>query len=352
MADEAPPEEGIDMVTKILVGAGVFLVISALLGGFSISSILSGNQEPQDALNPVKDFFSTESSEEEMLLGGQVINTQEVQVRREAASAVIGTQSARVTGTLLEGPVEAYGKQWWRVDYEEAPDGWVQADAITARVSTFRAYNIFPIIYWVIFPFLIIISVLLALLFLILKVKSGSIDKHAAQKKALLEEEYKEKRAYAEPVGPVFSAAGIADLPTGEEGEVESTFDPASFVGASDSNQVATASADPQESKNKRWVYIQELRQSPNVNDWRQAILEADIILEQILEKIGYEGASVGDRLKSIPKGDMISINQAWEAHKVRNIIAHSGAEHQLSRQEVDQVLKNYEKVFREYYYI
>ena len=39
---------------------------------------------------------------------------------------------------------------------------------------------------------------------------------------------------------------------------------------------------------------------SPNPNDWKLAIIEADIILDDALKQYGYVGNSLGEKLKSI----------------------------------------------------
>lgn len=101
-----------------------------------------------------------------------------------------------------------------------------------------------------------------------------------------------------------------------------------------------------------RWETIRERVQAPNPEGWKIAILEADIILEEILDINGYKGASIGEKLKGVEPADLASLNDAWEAHKVRNAIAHEGDAFQLSQREAERVIKLYEKVFREYGYI
>jgi hypothetical protein len=56
--------------------------------------------------------------------------------------------------------------------------------------------------------------------------------------------------------------------------------------------------------------------------------------LDDLLNKLGYRGESIGEKLKRVAKGDMKSLNDAWEAHKVRNQIAHEGSSVNLSHHE------------------
>jgi len=87
---------------------------------------------------------------------------------------------------------------------------------------------------------------------------------------------------------------------------------------------------------------------SENPNDWKLAIIEADIILDGALKAAGYGGASLGERLRSIPPSKLNSLNDAWEAHKVRNQIAHAGADFVLTRRLAEETIKQYRRVFAE----
>ena len=88
-----------------------------------------------------------------------------------------------------------------------------------------------------------------------------------------------------------------------------------------------------------KWMKVTKHIESDNESDWRQAIMEADIILEELLIKLGYQGDSIGERLKRINKGDFNTIDQAWEAHKVRNLIAHEGSAYLLTKHEAHRII-------------
>lgn len=101
-----------------------------------------------------------------------------------------------------------------------------------------------------------------------------------------------------------------------------------------------------------RWESVKRHIESQNQNDWKQAILEADVILDNVLTVMGYKGESVGEKLKRVEKGDFKSHDDAWEAHKVRNQVAHDGSTFVLSQYEAKRVINLYKKVFEEFYYI
>lgn len=103
---------------------------------------------------------------------------------------------------------------------------------------------------------------------------------------------------------------------------------------------------------NKRWTNILSRMSSANEADWRLAIIECDILLNEMLQKMGYHGDTIADKMKLVERSDFHTIDEAWDAHKTRNRIAHSGSEYHLSRSEAEQTFEKYKKVFDEFYFI
>ncbi len=100
------------------------------------------------------------------------------------------------------------------------------------------------------------------------------------------------------------------------------------------------------------WDRVVKHIESENENDWRQAIIEADIILGELLTKIGYKGEGIGEQLKRATKADFKTLDSAWEAHKIRNNIAHEGSNYTLSKHDAKHTIDLYKKVFEEFFYI
>jgi len=107
-----------------------------------------------------------------------------------------------------------------------------------------------------------------------------------------------------------------------------------------------------EQTDNKKWKRVVEHVSSPNPSDWRLSVLEADILLSDALKERGYQGESVADMLKSASKDNFKTLDEAWEAHKIRNSIAHEGSEFVLSQREAKRVISLFEDVFREFYFI
>lgn len=100
--------------------------------------------------------------------------------------------------------------------------------------------------------------------------------------------------------------------------------------------------------KNNRLIDIETHIASDHPNDWKLAIIEADIILDETLKNLGYAGISLGERLRGISPNQLNSLDSAWQAHKVRNQIAHEGADFVLTKRVAQDTIKQYKIVFAE----
>lgn len=100
--------------------------------------------------------------------------------------------------------------------------------------------------------------------------------------------------------------------------------------------------------KSDRFTELQNHIDSSNPNDWKLAIIEADIILDDVLKHQGYAGTSLGERLRSISPSSLASLDDAWQAHKVRNQIAHAGADFILTQKLARETINQYKRVFTE----
>jgi hypothetical protein len=97
-----------------------------------------------------------------------------------------------------------------------------------------------------------------------------------------------------------------------------------------------------------RWRDVVEHANSANPNDWRQAIMEADVMLDDAISSRGYTGEGIGEKMKQVERGDINTIDDAWEAHKIRNRVAHEGTNYELTQRETRRAINLYENVFRE----
>ena len=75
-------------------------------------------------------------------------------------------------------------------------------------------------------------------------------------------------------------------------------------------------------------------------------------MLGDLLMKMGYRGESIGEKLKRVDKGDFKTLDDAWEAHKIRNEIAHAGFDYPFSQHDARRAIGMYRRVFEEFFYI
>ena len=98
--------------------------------------------------------------------------------------------------------------------------------------------------------------------------------------------------------------------------------------------------------KNKRWQRVEEHMTSLNPSDWKIAILEADNMLDEVTKRKGFGGATLGERLRVIPHADFPYLEEAWQAHKFRNALAHKGTDFPLTRGDAERVINIYYRIF------
>ena len=105
-------------------------------------------------------------------------------------------------------------------------------------------------------------------------------------------------------------------------------------------------------SKNERWIKTLHYLFSQHSSDWKLAVIEADSMLEELMSQLGFKDETLGDKLKGATQENFRSLSSAWEAHTVRNRIAHEGVSFELSQHEAKRVIALYEPIFREYGFI
>lgn len=105
------------------------------------------------------------------------------------------------------------------------------------------------------------------------------------------------------------------------------------------------------ESVVQKWQQILVHSESVNPSDWRLCVIEADMILDELLDTLQLPGTTMGEKLKAVEKSDFTTIESAWEAHKIRNKIAHESG-FMLNQRETRHTISLYEAVFKEFHLI
>ena len=342
MADTTPSENGYDILGKVIGFIIIVFILGTILASYGIGvgtadflrqsengDNASGDEVVGDGFSLSNAIFSGTAK-----LGENVITRDTVTVHRDPAGRTVGEQDKREVGKVLEGPVNAQSTNWWRIDFDQAPDGWVDDSGITSRIWAYRLLNLFPIFFETMTPFFILLALILFVLIMVVLSKRKKLDKFK-QKKLDHSRGKNTKEEIEETIEK--EKDGL------EEGDEHDSF----------INNLPTGNESPKtkDVHNRRWSKVESLINSHNVNDWKQAIIEADIILDEMLDKMGYKGDTIAEKLKQVEESDFLTLNQAWEAHKIRNKIAHK-AEYVLTKSDADRAIGLFKQVFQEFYFI
>jgi hypothetical protein len=138
----------------------------------------------------------------------------------------------------------------------------------------------------------------------------------------------------------------IKDTTVGDANTSPQSEMPAGIAGLPIATSDHVASPTLQELKDHpKFAVIQGYLSSQSEALWRIGIMEADNLLGEALREKGYRGDGVGEMLKM---ASFKTVQLAWDAHKVRNRIAHDGSSFQLTPHEAKRVFNLYESVLRE----
>lgn len=300
-SDSAPKNDiFVDIVSWIIIA----LLVSSLLG--VVSSFLSskkllvngwsGLSTKNLLLSQTRPIHSLENP-----IGAKVIaNKGGMEVYDKPGGKVIGKHSIGDSGQIKDGPMYLNGEKYWYVDFDKGADGWVKENEISSPTEQFSFISKFILRCQSIFSVFKVISVIVSLLLILF----------ATYLIIHLTELRRNENALKYPI----------------------------IQGSEKALEV-----------NPKWERIQTHLDSLNENDWRLAIMEADIMLGEILDNLFLPGETMGEKMKMVEKSDFTTIDLAWEAHKIRNQIAHEGSDFALTSREARRVIDLYKQVFDEF---
>ena len=294
-AEVKPRLDGIETLIEIII---VLLLVAAVLNRIPI---LIQEKTGIDIFNLKGSYERLTSVNENTPLGSVISMREGAEVLAAPLTGrILGFQDKGVRGILEGGPEDTSDGRWWFVDFEDDPDGWV-SERLLMNEAISRTTSIVKAIFYF-FSTLLIAGFLGLVLYLGVRINQVRAREARAMKAAV--------------------ASALATKNASGPG------------------------------KNPRWLHVLESIESEKPNDWRQAIIEADIMLDELVTRMGYRGANLGERLKQIEKSDFTTLELAWEAHKVRNQIAHAGSNYVLTQRDARQTVDLYRQVFEEFFYI
>ncbi len=258
----------------------------------------------EDALDSMLDGKRTPLSKMPTLIGGSVsTNKNGTKLYATPGGELLGTVNSGVAGEIIEGPIVVDGVRFFHVKFDNGMDGWVSENDLN------YVEEVEPNFFIKFLTFVLNLATFLKYLLVLLGLFFAGLITYLYKAIVKLRTEERE-RLY----------------PNGIKERVEE-----------------------KPLINSRWAKVLDGLNSPNESDWRLAIMEADIMLYDLLEKMSLPGETVGDKLKAVDPSDFLTLDNAWEAHRVRNQIAHDGVEFKLNDREAKRVVSLYMTVFEEF---
>lgn len=95
--------------------------------------------------------------------------------------------------------------------------------------------------------------------------------------------------------------------------------------------------------RRRKWDALIKKAETAGPGGYAMSLIEADILLEDTMGRLGFLGKNLAERLRSAAPGELPNANDIWEAHKLRNKIAHE-PNFRLSKEETIKALGAYKK--------
>ena len=231
----------------------------------------------------------------------RVVSMENTDVYDSPGGKKIGSHVFGDKGKILQGYVMVDGEKYWYVDYDNGADGWVKEGNIAYIDSELGPLEKGIMWFYSVLGYIKVFSLILCIIIILwLAYLVRELTKIRVANRAML-------------------------YPVKDTGQISASV------------------------KNPKWEKIENHIESLNENDWKLAIIEADVILNEIINNLHLPGETMGEKMKAVEKSDFLTIDNAWEAHKIRNQIAHEGSDFILTQREARRVIELYRSVFEEF---
>ncbi len=114
---------------------------------------------------------------------------------------------------------------------------------------------------------------------------------------------------------------------------------------------VSAANVLPKKMVKGPWQDILKKLGSDNPSDWNLAVIQADSLVDSILKEMGLMGETMGERMKTLDHSRLASLEDLWEAHRIRNQIVHE-TDRTATKHKAAYAISLFEKVLKELEYL
>lgn len=95
------------------------------------------------------------------------------------------------------------------------------------------------------------------------------------------------------------------------------------------------------------WKKIMEESEKAPPHSYTTAIVNADILIDELLQDAGFEGKDMGERLGKLNGLGLKTLDDIWRAHRLRNKIVHT-SDFEASKTAKNEALRVYEVFLKE----
>ena len=100
--------------------------------------------------------------------------------------------------------------------------------------------------------------------------------------------------------------------------------------------------------KLKEWNKVKELFDRGTSSDLKLSIIEADKLLDEVLDSLNFKGETLKEKLDHLSEEQFPELDELKYAHFIRNKIVHE-KNFSLSRKEAEAIISVYENFFRSF---
>jgi len=98
----------------------------------------------------------------------------------------------------------------------------------------------------------------------------------------------------------------------------------------------------------KQWAKINKRLDSGRAVEYKISLIEADALLDDVLEKMGFKGENMKERLDRLADSRaLVDVESIQKAHKLRNDIVYD-SNYELTLDKTKETLQIYEKALRD----
>ncbi|HUX36027.1 MAG TPA: hypothetical protein VMV71_03280 [Candidatus Paceibacterota bacterium] len=97
----------------------------------------------------------------------------------------------------------------------------------------------------------------------------------------------------------------------------------------------------------ERWESIIGRSNINSMESTRLAILDADNMIDELLNRMGVQGGNITERLENLSPDDFSSLSSLWSAHKIRNRIVHE-PDFTIAHEDAQKVIADYGSFLKE----